>query len=204
MVYLFTTVAGLNRYLALSRQHRCPFQAQLADAMMAGAKEEAAGESLRHDPRFCVGLVPTMGALHEGHLSLIRRARQDNELVVVSIFVNPLQFGPNEDLHQYPRTMERDRHLCEQEGVDAIFAPSIRELYRSTGGVPAADAVTQVIPPAAMVKGLCGRTRLGHFEGVATVVTRLFNLIQPDRAYFGEKDAQQLAILRQLVQDLKL
>ena len=145
-----------------------------------------------------------MGALHEGHLSLIRRARQDNELVVVSIFVNPLQFGPNEDLHEYPRTLERDRQLCDQEGVDAIFAPSIRELYQTSGGVPDADDVTQVIPPVAMMAGLCGRVRRGHFEGVATVVTRLFNLTQPDRAYFGQKDAQQLAILKRLIHDLKV
>ncbi|NEQ96063.1 MAG: bifunctional pantoate--beta-alanine ligase/(d)CMP kinase [Cyanothece sp. SIO2G6] len=202
MVHLFTTVAGLSRYLALSRKHRWPFQPSLSEEVDGAAG--SVPESVRYDQRFCVGLVPTMGALHEGHLSLIRRARQENELVVVSIFVNPLQFGPNEDLHQYPRTMERDRHLCEEAGVNVIFAPSIRELYRTTGGVPAADAVTQVIPPAPMLNVLCGRTRVGHFEGVTTVVTRLFNLTQPDRAYFGEKDAQQLAILRQLVQDLKL
>ncbi|MGK7888977.1 MAG: bifunctional pantoate--beta-alanine ligase/(d)CMP kinase [Leptolyngbyaceae cyanobacterium] len=200
MVYLFTTVAGLSQYLTLSHQHKSPFQSHFAKAETG----TAGGATPQGQSRFGVGLVPTMGALHEGHLSLIQRARRENELVVVSIFVNPLQFGPNEDLHQYPRTMERDRHLCEQAGVNAIFAPSIRELYRTTGGVPNASAITQVVPPAAMLNVMCGRTRVGHFEGVATVVTRLLNLTQPDRAYFGEKDAQQLAILRQLVQDLKL
>ncbi len=144
-----------------------------------------------------------MGALHEGHLSLIRRARQENDLVVVSIFVNPLQFAPNEDLDRYPRTLERDRQLCEEMGVDAIFAPTVAELY-GTEPIPPAERLTQVIPPAAMMASLCGRSRIGHFQGVATVVTKLLNIVQPDRAYFGRKDAQQLAILQRLVADLNL
>lgn len=173
MVRLFTTVAGLRCYLDL---------------------EQA---------RLKVGFVPTMGALHEGHLSLIRRARQENDLVVVSIFVNPLQFAPNEDLDRYPRTLERDRQLCEEMGVDAIFAPTVAELY-GTEPIPPAERLTQVIPPAAMMASLCGRSRIGHFQGVATVVTKLLNIVQPDRAYFGRKDAQQLAILQRLVADLNL
>ncbi|MEM8806327.1 MAG: bifunctional pantoate--beta-alanine ligase/(d)CMP kinase [Cyanobacteria bacterium P01_G01_bin.38] len=149
-----------------------------------------------------VGFVPTMGALHEGHLSLITRARQDNDIVVVSIFVNPLQFGPNEDLDRYPRTLTNDAKRCEAAGVDALFVPIADVLYRQPR--PDAATVTQVIPPAAMVSKLCGRFRPDHFQGVTTVVTKLLNLVQPTRAYFGQKDAQQLAILRRLVQDLNL
>ncbi|MEO0539317.1 MAG: bifunctional pantoate--beta-alanine ligase/(d)CMP kinase [Cyanobacteria bacterium P01_A01_bin.105] len=147
-----------------------------------------------------VGLVPTMGALHAGHLSLICRARQANDWVVVSIFVNPLQFGPTEDLDRYPRTWSADVTQCEAAGVDAIFAPTVAALY---GHTPI-DQHTRVIPPPQMVNVLCGRSRPGHFEGVTTVVTKLLTLAQPHRAYFGQKDAQQLAILRRLVQELNL
>ncbi|WGV24321.1 bifunctional pantoate--beta-alanine ligase/(d)CMP kinase [Halotia branconii] len=150
-----------------------------------------------------VGLVPTMGSLHQGHLSLIKRARQENSTVIVSIFINPLQFAPNEDYDRYPRTLEQDRQLCELAGVDAIFAPNPEEM-----GIPPKSIqesqVTQVIPPSAMITGLCGRSRLGHFQGVATIVTKLLNLVQPDRAYFGQKDGQQLAIIKRLVADLNL
>jgi pantoate ligase/cytidylate kinase len=139
-----------------------------------------------------------MGALHEGHLSLIDRARQENDLVVVSIFVNPLQFGANEDLSRYPRTLERDRILCEKAGVDVIFAPSPAEM----GADP--PTPTRVQPPIELVAGLCGASRPGHFEGVAIIVTKLLNLVQPNRAYFGQKDAQQLAMIQQLVKDLNL
>lgn len=209
MVYLFTTVAGLGQYLSLSRSNKRPFRTDTANPIESANLQTAqappsSGSIDSPSERFNVGLVPTMGALHEGHLSLIRRARQENELVVVSIFVNPLQFGPSEDLHEYPRTLERDRDLCQSEGVDAIFAPSIREIYHTSGVLPDANDVTQVLPPTDMMSVLCGRTRSGHFEGVATVVTRLLNLVQPDRAYFGQKDAQQLAILKRLKQDLKL
>jgi pantoate ligase / CMP/dCMP kinase len=145
-----------------------------------------------------VGFVPTMGALHAGHASLIQRAKQENAWVVVSIFVNPLQFGPSEDLAQYPRTFDADRELCETLGVDVIFAPTPIGLGIS------GDASTQVMPPESMTIGLCGASRPGHFAGVATIVTKLLSLVQPDRAYFGQKDAQQLAIIQRLVQDLNL
>ena len=144
-----------------------------------------------------LGLVPTMGGLHAGHLALIQRARLENQWVIVSIFVNPLQFGAGEDLDNYPRTLEADRQLCQAAGVDAIFAPDAAELL---GEQP----LTQVVPPAAMLARLCGPSRPGHFEGVATIVVKLLNLVQPERAYFGRKDAQQLAIVQQLVQDLNL
>ncbi len=149
-----------------------------------------------------VGLVPTMGALHDGHLSLIRRACQENAVVVVSIFVNPTQFGPGEDLARYPQDLDRDQRLCEQMGVDAVFAPTVSALYGSESPSPA--TLTQVVPPQEMMAVLCGPVRPGHFQGVATVVLKLLNLVQPHRAYFGRKDAQQLAILRRLVKDLNL
>ena len=145
-----------------------------------------------------MGLVPTMGALHIGHLSLINRARAENTCVVVSIFVNPLQFGKGEDFEKYPRTLESDRQICQTAGVDAIFAPSAEEI-----GVNDPN-VTQVIPPPEMMNIMCGRSRIGHFQGVATIVTKLLNIVQPDHAYFGEKDGQQLAIIRRLVNDLNL
>lgn len=141
-----------------------------------------------------VGLVPTMGYLHEGHLSLIRRAATENDLVVVSIFVNPIQFGPGEDLEKYPRDLNRDLQLSEAAGAQVVFTPSAQEMYGS-------DFRTYV-----HVKGLtdhlCGRSRPGHFQGVTTVVTKLFNIIRPDKAYFGQKDAQQALIIRKMVQDL--
>ncbi|MBV5261526.1 bifunctional pantoate--beta-alanine ligase/(d)CMP kinase [Synechococcus moorigangaii CMS01] len=144
-----------------------------------------------------IGFVPTMGALHAGHGSLIRRARGETDFVVVSIFVNPLQFGANEDLDRYPRQLEGDRLFCEQLGVDLIFAPTVAAMY------PEAEPV-QILPPPSMTTGLCGRFRPGHFVGVATVVVKLLQLVRPAIAYFGEKDAQQLAIIKRLVQDLHL
>ena len=152
--------------------------------------------SLAEPPLCGIGFVPTMGALHLGHQSLIDRARQENTLVIVSIFVNPLPFGANEDLDRYPRQLEIDRAICEAAGVDALFVPSPDSI-----GI---NDITQVIPPALMLSGLCGRTRTGHFQGVATIVVKLLNLVQPDRAYFGEKDAQQLAIIRRIVTDLNI
>jgi pantoate ligase / CMP/dCMP kinase len=148
-------------------------------------------------PAQAIGFVPTMGALHVGHQSLIDRARRENAVVIVSIFVNPLQFGENEDLDRYPRQLEIDRVMCETAGVDALFVPTVDSI-----GIN--DSLTQVIPPAMMLSGLCGRTRQGHFEGVATIVTKLLNIVKPDRAYFGEKDAQQLAIIRRVVMDLNI
>ena len=143
-----------------------------------------------------LGLVPTMGALHEGHLALVRRARLENATVVVSIFVNPTQFGPQEDLSTYPRDMERDLALLESEGVDLVYAPTPEEVYP-----PGFDTW---IEPGALANRLEGEARPGHFRGVATVVAKLFNVIGPDRAYFGQKDGQQLAVIRQLVRDLNM
>ena len=141
-----------------------------------------------------VGLVPTMGALHEGHLSLMAAARAECEFVAVSIFVNPIQFGPNEDYQRYPRPIERDLAACREAGVDLVFAPSAGEMYRQ-------ERLTSVVVRG-MTEGLCGRQRPGHFEGVTTVVAKLFNILDPDAAYFGEKDAQQALVLRKMVVDL--
>lgn len=187
----FTTIAGLRRYLELHRFHSGENLEQGGDRQDASHRQQT------------VGLVPTMGALHAGHISLIRRARLENHLVVVSIFVNPLQFAPNEDLQRYPRTPEHDHQLCADEKVDVIFTPTPAELY-GTSDISNRDRLTQVVPPAEMMAVLCGRSRPGHFQGVATVVTKLLSIVQPDRAYFGQKDAQQLAILQQLVHDLNI
>ncbi len=146
-----------------------------------------------------VALVPTMGALHEGHLALIRLARQVADVVVVSIFVNPLQFGPQEDLSHYPRPLEQDLALCRELGVDAVFTPSVAVLYPE-----GMDNVTTVVPPVSLTERFCGEFRPGHFTGVATVVLKLFNLLRPQVAVFGEKDAQQLMVIRQMVRDLHL
>ena len=143
-----------------------------------------------------VGFVPTMGALHEGHLSLVRAAKAESDFVVVSIFVNPTQFGPNEDFSKYPRTFERDCDLLKKEGVDVVFAPSVEEMYPPV-------AVTHV-SVAGMSERLCGRSRPGHFRAVTTVVCKLFNIVGPEFAYFGQKDAAQAAIIKRMVRDLNL
>lgn len=143
-----------------------------------------------------LGLVPTMGNLHAGHLALVAAARAQCERVVVSIFVNPLQFGPNEDLDSYPRTLGADVRALEQAGADAVFAPSVDQMYPH-GGTTATTVRVEGITDM-----LCGSRRPGHFEGVATVVTKLLNLVGPDYAFFGEKDFQQLAVIRRLVDDL--
>ena len=140
-----------------------------------------------------IGLVPTMGFLHEGHASLIRKCREQNDIVVVSDFVNPTQFGPNEDLEAYPRDFERDSKLCESLGADLIFAPSPEDMYHDPHAFVSIYTLSET---------LCGKTRPIHFKGVCTVVTKLFHIVAPDRAYFGEKDAQQLAIIRKMVKDL--
>jgi len=143
-----------------------------------------------------IGLVPTMGALHEGHLSLIRRARKENDILVVSIFVNPKQFGPGEDYLRYPRPFAKDKKLCAKEKVDILFVPSVEEMYP--------DGYLTYVNVEKISEKLCGKFRPGHFRGVVTVVTKLFNLVQPDRAYFGEKDFQQLQIIKRMVKDLNL
>jgi pantoate--beta-alanine ligase len=143
-----------------------------------------------------IGFVPTMGYLHEGHRALMRQARAECGYVVVSIFVNPTQFGPNEDFDRYPRDLERDMALCHSVPVDAIFHPSVTEMYP-----PGSLTSVQV---SGITDTLCGASRPGHFEGVATVVTKLFHIVQPDIAYFGQKDAQQVAVIRRLARDLNM
>lgn len=144
-----------------------------------------------------VGLVPTMGYLHRGHLSLVRQARAENALLAVSIFVNPTQFGPHEDLTRYPRDLERDLSLLEEEGADVVFTPSPAEMYPP-------GFVTYVEPTGPLVSAAEGASRPGHFRGVATVVLKLFQLIRPEQAYFGQKDAQQVAVISRMVTDFSL
>lgn len=146
-----------------------------------------------------IGFVPTMGALHEGHLTLIRKAAAECQSVVVSIFVNPLQFGPNEDFSRYPRSFEKDLEMCAQAGAHVVFHPSVDQMYRSGLG-----STTKVVPPPELTERLCGLFRPGHFVGVATVVLKLFSMVEPHAAYFGEKDFQQLTIIQRMVDDLDL
>ena len=142
-----------------------------------------------------LGFVPTMGYLHDGHLELIRRARVANGIVAVSIFVNPTQFGPDEDLLSYPRDVERDQALLENAGCDLLFYPAVEEMYPPDGG-------DVYVAPGELATALEGASRPGHFRGVATVVAKLFNIVQPETAYFGQKDGQQLAVIRRMVRDL--
>ncbi|MEN6328001.1 MAG: pantoate--beta-alanine ligase [Syntrophomonas sp.] len=142
-----------------------------------------------------IGLVPTMGYLHAGHMSLVRAARQDCDIVVASIFVNPIQFGQGEDYETYPRELERDRALLVKENADAIFAPDVKEMYPS-----GYDTFVEVF--GGITAKMCGASRPGHFKGVTTVVSKLFHICQPDRAYFGQKDAQQLLIIKKMVREL--
>ena len=150
-----------------------------------------------------VGLVPTMGALHAGHKSLIEKSVEKCDKTVVSVFVNPIQFCPGEDLEKYPRTLKEDNELCEKVGADIVFAPSPKEMY-GEGHILSNDFLTYVIPPYFYVNKLCGKSRVGHFDGVCTVVNKLFNIVQPDFAFFGQKDAQQLIIIRKMVKDLNI
>ena len=143
-----------------------------------------------------VGLVPTMGYLHEGHESLIKKSVAENDVTVVSIFVNPMQFGPKEDLASYPRDLEADTKLCENAGANLIFHPEPSEMYH--------DDFASYVDVNGLTNALCGLSRPGHFRGVCTVVTKLFNIVTPDRAYFGEKDAQQLAVIKRMVADLNM
>ena len=143
-----------------------------------------------------IGFVPTMGYLHEGHKSLMDSARKENDRVVVSIFVNPMQFGPAEDLADYPRDLEHDTKICESAGTDLIFHPEPEEMYDGD--------FCSFVDMSVLTEGLCGKTRPVHFRGVCTVVTKLFNIVTPDRAYFGQKDGQQLAVIRRMVRDLNM
>lgn len=152
---------------------------------------KAIGEDIK------TGFVPTMGFLHEGHLSLIRKAREENDKVFVSIFVNPTQFGPNEDLSSYPRDLNKDLELLEKAGADVVFTPDKNEMYPE-------GFQTYVIPSGLLVQEVEGAVRPGHFKGVATIVVKLFNLVQPNNVYFGQKDAQQALVVNQLIKDLNL
>ena len=143
-----------------------------------------------------VGFVPTMGYLHEGHESLIGKASEENDRVVVSIFVNPIQFGLKEDLSTYPRDLDRDSKVCGRAGADIIFHPENEEMYF--------EDFSTFVDMSGLTAGLCGKSRPTHFRGVCTVVTKLFNIVAPDRAYFGEKDAQQLAVIKRMVRDLNI
>jgi pantoate--beta-alanine ligase len=150
-------------------------------------------------PSGVLGFVPTMGALHEGHMTLVRAAKKTCDHVVVSIFVNPLQFGPNEDFAKYPRVFEQDLALCEKFGVSAVFHPGVDDMYPNGQG-----GITTVQPPPDLIAGLCGAFRPGHFVGVATVVNKLLNIVRPDFAFFGEKDYQQLQVIKHMVGDLNM
>ncbi len=143
-----------------------------------------------------IGLVPTMGYLHEGHLSLVQAARRDCQAVVMSIFVNPRQFGPQEDFSTYPRNLERDLRLAAEVGVDVVFTPQVQDMYP--------DGFQTEVTVHHLTTSLCGASRPGHFTGVTTVVSKLFNMVQPDRAYFGQKDYQQVSVVRQMVRDLNM
>ena len=148
--------------------------------------------------RKTIGFVPTMGNLHQGHLNLVREARKLCDVVVVSIFVNPIQFGPNEDFDSYPRTLEQDSNLLADVGCDIVFAPSVEQMYGT--GQPRLTTISV----STITDDLCGAQRPGHFDGVAVVVTKLFNIVQPNFAFFGQKDFQQLAVIKQMVQDLNM
>lgn len=143
-----------------------------------------------------IGFVPTMGYLHEGHLSLVNKSVQDNDFTVMSIFVNPTQFGPNEDFEKYPRDMKRDLTLAESAGVDVVFAPEVAEMYP--------DKYKTYVNVEDITKVLCGSSRPGHFKGVTTVVNKLFNIVEPNKAYFGQKDAQQVIVIKKMVRDLNM
>ncbi len=156
-------------------------------------KEVIKGEKSRGKT---VGFVPTMGYLHKGHVSLIRCSKKDNDITVVSIFVNPIQFGKNEDLDKYPRDLERDYYICKEEGVDYVFYPSYEEMYP--------EGYSTYVEVEDLTEGLCGAFRSGHFKGVTTVVNKLFNIVNPDRAYFGKKDYQQFKVIQKMVKDLNM
>jgi pantoate--beta-alanine ligase len=160
------------------------------------AGELAAYLSKKRREGLSIGFVPTMGALHRGHVSLAAKARLDNDIAVMSIFVNPAQFGPKEDLKKYPRDIKRDRMIAGEAGVDILFYPSVGLMYP--------QGYKTYVDVEDITTGLCGSSRPGHFKGVATIVTKLFNIVRPDRAYFGQKDAQQAVVIRKMVKDLDM
>lgn len=166
--------------------------------MIVSGKTEETRNQIKEWKRqgLSVGLVPTMGYLHEGHKSLMEAAKRDNDKVAVSIFVNPIQFGPNEDFASYPRDFDKDAALCESVGVDLIFHPQAQEMYE--------DDFCTYVDMDGLTKELCGRSRPTHFRGVQTVVSKLFHILPADRAYFGQKDAQQLAVVKRMVRDLSM
>jgi len=170
---VFTTIRELREHLNARRQERTASGGQTT-----------------------IGFFPTLGYMHEGHASLIRRAREECDVVVISIFVNPLQFGPNEDFDRYPRDMERDLAIAEKAGVDVAFVPSLAEMYPTP--------IRTTVTVSEVTASLCGASRPGHFDGVATVVSKLLNIVQPNKAYFGMKDAQQVAVIQQMVNDLNI
>lgn len=159
-------------------------------------KEMGSFSKNQHTRGKTIGFVATMGALHQGHLSLVHKAHKDNDIVVVSIFVNPIQFGPKEDYRRYPRNLKRDAQLCEKVGTDVIFYPDARQMYSTN--------YKTCVEVCDLSDVLCGKFRPGHFKGVATVVTKLFNIVRPDIAYFGRKDAQQAIIIKKMVEDLNI
>ena len=162
----------------------------------------ASGAARRAGKR--LGFVPTMGALHQGHLSLVRAARASCDVVVASIFINPTQFGPNEDLAKYPRSFERDRELLEREGVDFLFAPTVEEMYPTAADRSVRPTTVTWVTVEQLSDRLDGRSRPGHFRGVTTIVAKLFHIVEPKVAFFGQKDAAQVAIIRRMVRDLNL
>ncbi len=159
-------------------------------------KEMAGFSQKLHIKGKAIGFVPTMGALHEGHFSLIRQAHKENDIVVVSVFVNPIQFGPKEDYRCYPRNLKSDTRLCEKAGADVIFCPDVQDMYP--------DNYKTYIEVYDLSNILCGKFRPGHFKGVATVVAKLFNIVNPTVSYFGQKDAQQAIIIKKMAEDLHI
>ncbi len=157
---------------------------------------QAIARELKNKKGLSIGLVPTMGYLHDGHLSLMKRARKENDIVIASVFVNPTQFGPNEDYESYPRDLDKDSELAASVGVDYVFSPEVNDMYT--------EGYNSYVEVLGITNKLCGASRPGHFKGVTTVVTKLFNITMPTRAYFGQKDIQQVYVIKQMVRDLNM
>ncbi len=192
-------LAGATRSVSQVLIHETVEQYRLWRNSLSTSSQSANPSQIARGPAAKVGVVPTMGALHQGHMSLIAQARAECDYVVVTIFVNPLQFAPHEDFDKYPRTFEQDRKMCLEAGVDVIFHPHASEIYADYR-----NNVTTVVPPESLTARLEGSFRPGFFTGVATVVCKLFNIIQPHAAYFGEKDYQQLQVVKRMVRDLNM